>query len=175
MASLCRRNPFLCREIHSEVFDIRNLVRVSIQKQQLPLPAVKDPCLRSFVVLGKQRTWKMLFFILKFQRLLKSRCFVIFCSAITLVLMLIWELSEWWGSPKVLADLIILDKLIMEGKLTASIQGQHLLIKQLLFSLKEWWARAAIRTSYAILASDKLLLIDLASWLLIEWLLLPLA
>jgi hypothetical protein len=57
------------------------------------------------------------------------------CSAITLVLMLAWELSERRRAPQVLADLIILDKLIMQGKLAASIQGEHLLVEQLLLPL----------------------------------------
>lgn len=137
MASLCGRYPFLCREIHGEVFDIRDLVRVSIQKQQLPLPAVKVPRLRRFGMLGKQRAWKMFFFILKLHRLPESRGLVMLCSAITLVLVLAWELSERRRAPEVLADLIILDKLVMQGKLAASIQGEHLLVEQLLLPLQE--------------------------------------
>ena len=56
------------------------------------------------------------------------------CSAFALVMLLAGELSERRRSPQVLADLIILDALVMQGKLTAS---EHLLIEQLLLPLEE--------------------------------------
>jgi hypothetical protein len=123
VASLCRRYPFLCRKVHGEVFDIRNLVGVPIKQEELPLPAVKVASIRSFGMLGKQRAWGMFFFIFKLQRVPKSFGLVMLCSAFALVMLLAGELSERRRSPQVLADLIILDKLVMQGKLTASVQG----------------------------------------------------
>ena len=150
VASLCRRYPFLCRKVHGEVFDIRNMVGVLIKQEELPLPAVKVASLRSFGMLGKQRARGVFFLVLKLQRL---PGLVMLCSAFALVMLLAGELSERRGSPEVLADLIILDALVMQGKLAASVQGEHLLIEELLLPLEERGARAAIRTSYAVLAS----------------------
>ena len=99
VASLCRRYPFLCRKVHGEVFDIRNLVGVSIQQQKLPLPAVKVASLRSFGMLGKQRARGVFFFVFKLQRLPKSRGLVMLCGAFALVMLLAGELSERRRSP----------------------------------------------------------------------------
>ena len=150
VASLCRRYPFLRRKVHGEVFDIRNMVGVSIKQQELPLPAVKVASLRSFGMLGKQRARGVFFFVLKLQRFPQGRGLVMLCRSFALVMLLAGELSERRRRPEVLADLIILDALVMQGKLTAR---EHLLIEELLLPLEEGRARAAIRTGYAILAS----------------------
>ena len=83
------------------------------------------------------------------------------------MVLLLWrKFSEGRGSPEVLADFIIFLIIIMNSKLTASIQWKHLLVKKFLLPLKERGTCPTIGAGNAIFPSYKLIRLDLADGML---------